>query len=69
MFSPEVADQRRKVRAYGIDKIDNYPGMRVNSYKAQALRELAKRLEMEEIIKELKEDQNKLIDKLEKLEE
>lgn len=64
MFSREVSEERSTVRAYGVDNIEN----RVrhgDSYKAQALRELAKRLELEEKIKELKRQVNDLLDRVE----
>lgn len=69
MFSAEVNAERTKIRNYGSRKeLENFPGMRTDSYKAQALRELAARLEAEEIIKNLKASEAKLIDRVEDLE-
>ncbi len=68
MFSDDVKEERRKVRAYGVDKIMNYPGMSVGSYKQQAKRELAMRLELEEKVKHLEQEANTMVDRLEDLE-
>jgi hypothetical protein len=68
MFSDEVAAERQKVRNYGVDKIENFPGMSTHSYKAQALRELAKRLVLQDEVKSLKSENGDLINKLELLE-
>lgn len=64
MFSEEVRSERAKVRDYGVDKIENFPGMSSKSYKQQALRELAKRLEYEEICKDLNKRLGAAIDLL-----
>jgi chromosome segregation ATPase len=66
-FSEEVREERRTVRAYGPDKVQD----RVregDSYKAQALRQLAMRLELEEKIGGLQNEIANLIDRQEELE-
>ena len=67
MYSPEVSEERHSVRAYGLDKIQN----RVpepKSYKGQALRQLAMRLELEIKIKEMQTEINRLENLVETLE-
>lgn len=68
MFSGEVLDERRKIRTYGVGKISNYPGISISSYKQQAKRELAMRLELEDKIKQLEGEANTLVNRLEDLE-
>lgn len=63
-FSAEVQEERRQVRAYGVDKVqDCLP--EPDSYKGQALRQLALRLELEEELKAAREEVARLVDKLE----
>ena len=64
MFSAEVAKERQTVRAYGLEKIADRL-RHSDSYKAQALRELAMRLEYAEQVKELNRENGRLIDRLE----
>ena len=67
MFSPEVSEERRLVRAYGLDHIQNrVPEPR--SYKGQALRQLAMRLELESKVKEMQKEINQLDSQKEQLE-
>lgn len=66
MFSQEVSTARAFVRAHG-DRYGRYANAKLpdDSYKAQALAELARRLEAEEKIESLRKHINKLIDALE----
>lgn len=64
MFSDEVREERRRVRAYGLSKIMDRV-REPDSYKGQALRQLAMRLELEQEVKDLRESINNLIDRLE----
>ena len=64
MFSAEVLKERRTVRDYGLEKIADRL-RHGDSYKSQALRELAMRLEYAEQVKELNREIGRLIDRLE----
>lgn len=49
LYSNEVYEERRKLREFGgRKKYDDFPGTMPSTYKAQALLELATRLELEE---------------------
>lgn len=52
MFSPEVSKERTTVRNYGLHNVENRVPHQ-DSYKSQALRELAKRLECQQQLLEL----------------
>lgn len=62
-FAEEVREERRTVRAYGVEKVNER--VRVDSYKAQALRELALRLELQSELDEVKRQLADMVDKLE----
>lgn len=62
-FAEEVREERRTVRAYGVAKVNER--IRVDSYKAQALRELALRLELQSELDEVKRQLADMVDKLE----
>ena len=66
-FSEEVAVERQTVRAYGIDKVMDRC-REGDSYKAQALRQLAMRLELEEKLKEFQQENGRLVDQIEAME-
>lgn len=67
MFSADVAQERDTVRAYGLENVMDRC-RQGDSYKAQALRQLAMRLELEEQVKTLRREINVLINRVEELE-
>jgi len=67
MCSSEVSAERKTVRAYGVERIQNRVPC-TSSYKKQSLRELALRLELEDVVKSLREENRHLIDRVETLE-
>jgi hypothetical protein len=72
MFSEEVRKARQNVRDYGFDERSGQFWITNSvktgdSYKAQAIRELALRLEFAELLKEKTREIGRLIDENEKL--
>ena len=63
-FSDEVMKERRTVRAYGLTRIMDAV-REPDSYKGQALRQLAMRLELEDKVKELEARISELVDRIE----
>lgn len=69
MFSPEVSDMRTRISDYGGPaKYRRAPGHQTNSFKAQALLELASRLALEDETEQLRRRIASLINRVEELE-
>ncbi len=68
-FSQEVQEERRRLRDYGLDNIDKFPRASPTSYKQQALREHARRLELEVELVKARSEVREWINKYERLEE
>jgi transposase len=66
MFDPEIAEERRLLRDYGGS---TGAPRHADSYKAQAKRELARRLNLEQDIQDLQQELHKAIDRYEAAEE
>ena len=66
MFADEVHKERHRRRDYGRARWDQLPTP--GSYKAQALRELARRLELEKALSEVQEQLAEAIDRFEEAE-
>lgn len=66
MFSQEVRAERQRCRDYGLNKVNER--LPTTSYKAQALRELARNMELQEAVHDLEHTVNKQIDQIEQLE-
>lgn len=67
-WSPEVAEERSKLRDYGGPAKARNMLPRPGSFKAQALRELASRLILEDEAQDLRKEIAALIDRVETLE-
>lgn len=66
-FSDEVAEERRTVRAYKLDKVMDRV-KEPDTFKGQALRQLAMRLELEDQLKDRDDTIAGLVNQIEKLE-
>jgi hypothetical protein len=67
IFDIEVQAERQKVRNYGLNQVMDRC-REPDTYKGQALRQLAMRLELEELVRSLRYDIGALVDNLERLE-